>query len=113
MSYDQLIENITALGQGDKDFGCLRFFQQRGILHQERNCEKCGTEMRISTHRGKYVWRCKKSDAKRRNKMQSGTHRHHLKGYIDEFIFRRHASINNLCVFDELLKGIVAFMPPF
>ena len=39
MSYDQLIENITALGQGDKDFGCLRFFQQHGILHQERSCK--------------------------------------------------------------------------
>ena len=24
----------------------IRFFQQRGILHQNRNCEKCGREMR-------------------------------------------------------------------
>ena len=63
----------------------------------------------VHTQNIERLWR----SVKRRNKMQSGTHRHHLKGYIDEFIFRRHANINNLCVFDELLKGIVAFMPLF
>ena len=42
----------------DKDLGCIQFFQQRGILHQNRNCEKCGREMRISTARGTYKWRC-------------------------------------------------------
>ena len=26
MSYDQLITHITDLGQGDKDLGCVRFF---------------------------------------------------------------------------------------
>ena len=36
MSYDQLITHITDLGEGDKDLSCVRFFQQRGILHQER-----------------------------------------------------------------------------
>ncbi|CAK5120456.1 unnamed protein product [Meloidogyne enterolobii] len=59
MNYDQLISQINDLGEGDRDLGCIRYFQQRGILHQERICCKCGNEMRISTARGNYVWRCK------------------------------------------------------
>ena len=43
----------------------------------------------------------------------SGTHRQQLNAYIDEFIFRRNAKINNNNVFDCVLNGIVAFMPPF
>ena len=50
--------------------------------------------------------------AKRRNKLQSGTHRHHLRWYNDEFIFRRDAQIHNLDLFDDLLNGIAAYMPP-
>ena len=57
MSYDQLITHITDLGEGDKDLSCVRFFQQRGILHQERHCEKCSTDMQFSADRGNYVWR--------------------------------------------------------
>ena len=64
MSYDQLITHITDLGQGDRDLGCVCFFQQRGILHQERHCEKRGTNIRLSTNRGNYVWRCKNCKCK-------------------------------------------------
>ena len=28
MSYDQLITQIYELGQGNKDLGCIRFFQE-------------------------------------------------------------------------------------
>ena len=49
----------------------------------------------------------------RRNKIQSGSHRQHLRGYIDEFLFRRHAKSNNICVFDTILNAIITYMPPF
>ena len=55
------------------------------------------------------LWR----SAKRKNKIQNGTHRHHLRGYIDEFLFRRSANINNISVFDAIWNGISTFMPPF
>ena len=51
--------------------------------------------------------------AKRRNKIQSGTHRQHLRGCIDEFLFRHRAKINNICVFDTILNAIITYMPPF
>ena len=55
--FNQLITQICDFGQENKDLSCIRFFQQRGILHQNRNCEKCGKEMRIATDRGIYKWR--------------------------------------------------------
>ena len=67
------------------------------------------TDSNIHTQNIERLWK----SAKRGNKMRSGTDRKYLKGYIDEFIFRRHATINNTCVFDNLLNGIVAYMPPF
>ena len=63
----------------------------------------------IHTQNIERLWR----SAKRRNKLQSGTARHHLKAYINEFIFRRHVQIRNLDLFDELLDGIAGYMPPF
>ena len=63
----------------------------------------------INTQRIERLWR----SAKRRNKIQCGTHRHHLRSYIDEFLFRRSAKINNISVFDAILNGISTFMPPF
>ena len=57
----------------------------------------------VHTQNIERLWR----SAKRRNKMQSGTHWHHLKGYIDEFIFRRHANINNLCYSMNYLKELL------
>jgi hypothetical protein len=67
------------------------------------------TDPDIHTQNIERLWR----SAKRRNKIQCGTHRHHLRGYIDEFLFRRSANINNNSVFDEILNGINNFMPPF
>ena len=64
MNYDQLIRHISELGGGDQELGSIRFFQQRGILHQVRNCEKCATEMRMSTAKRTYVWRCKNKRCK-------------------------------------------------
>ena len=63
----------------------------------------------IHTQNIERLWR----SAKRKNKIQNGTHRHHLRGYIDEFLFRRSANINNISVFDAILNGISTFMPPF
>ena len=63
----------------------------------------------INTQRIERLWR----SAKRRNKIQCGTHRHHLCSYIDEFLFRRSAKINNISVFDAIFNGINTFMPPF
>ena len=62
----------------------------------------------IHTQNIERLWR----SAKRRNKIQNGTHRH-LREYIDEFLFRRLANINNISVFDAILNGISTFMPPF
>ena len=73
MNYDQLIHHINQLGVGDQELGSIRFFQQRGILHQERNCEKCGIEMRMSTARGSYVWRCKNKRCKSQKGMRTKT----------------------------------------
>uniref|UniRef100_A0A1I8C1I3 BTB_2 domain-containing protein n=1 Tax=Meloidogyne hapla TaxID=6305 RepID=A0A1I8C1I3_MELHA len=57
MKYDQLVTHVDELGEGDISLGCIRFFQQRGILHRERICDRCGKDMRISTDRGNYVRR--------------------------------------------------------
>ena len=73
MNYDQLILNITDLGDGDKELGCIRFLQQRGILHQERSCVKCGTQMRISTDRGSFIWRCKMKKCKATKGIRTNT----------------------------------------
>ena len=73
MNYDQLIHHINQLGVGDQELGSIRFFQQRGILHQERNCEKCGIEMRMSTARGSYVWRCKNKRCKSQKGIRTKT----------------------------------------
>ena len=40
------MRHINELGVGEQELGSIRFFQQRAILHQEHNCEKCETEMR-------------------------------------------------------------------
>ena len=63
----------------------------------------------IHTQNIEHLWR----SAKRRNKVQSGTHRQHLRGYINEFLFRRSAIMNNISVFDAILDGIITYMPPF
>ena len=73
MNYDQLILNITDLGDGDKELGFIRFLQQRGILHQERSCVKCGTQMRISTDRGSFIWRCKMKKCKATKGIRTNT----------------------------------------
>ena len=54
------------------------------------------------------LWR----SAKRRNKEQSGTHRQMLDGYFCEFLWRHDAKRRNVDLFDEILRSIVAFMPP-
>ena len=73
MNYDQLIRHISELGGGDQELGSIRFFQQREILHQERTCEKCGTEMRLSTDRGIHVWRCKNKRCKSKKGLRTKT----------------------------------------
>ena len=57
----------------------------------------------IHTQNIERLWRLEK------RKIQNGTHRHHLRGYIDEFLFRRSANINNISVFDAILNGISTF----
>jgi hypothetical protein len=62
------------------------------------------------TQRIERLWR----SAKRRNKIQCGTHRHHLRSHIDEFLFRRSAKINNIFVFRCNFEwDYITFMPPF
>lgn len=45
----------------DED-SAIDFFKQRGLLHRERNCQRCGHEMRVSSkiaHGSSIlVWRC-------------------------------------------------------
>ena len=52
MNYDKLMHQINELGNGNQELGSICFLQQRGILHQERSCEKCETDMRMSTAEG-------------------------------------------------------------
>ena len=51
----------------------FRFLQQRGILHQERMCEKCGTQMRVSSNRGNRIWRCKMKQCKATKGIRTNT----------------------------------------
>ena len=51
MNYDQLIRQINELENGNQEIGSICFPQQRGILHQERSCEKCETDMHVYSTR--------------------------------------------------------------
>lgn len=47
------------------------------------------------------------------DKRQSGTHRHLLGGYLDEFLWRESIKWqNNKCPFEAMLAAISEFMPP-
>ena len=73
MNYDQLIHQINELGNRNQELGSICFLQQRGILNQERSCEKCETDMRMSTARGTYVWRCKNKRCKAQKEVRTKT----------------------------------------
>ena len=55
----------------------IDFFKQRGLLHQQRNCERCGNEMRPSTsmNHGSPLpcWRCTHKPCKSRKGLRSDT----------------------------------------
>ena len=87
--------------------GCKPIYKHATVNHSKNFLNPADPD--IHTQNMERIWR----SAKRKNKIQSGTHRQHLHGYIDEFLMRRQANINNICFFDTILEGIITYMPPF
>ena len=78
----------------------ISFLQGRGIIHQHQHQESGAHTQTIESHWNVF---------KRRNKCQSGTHRHMVEGYMCEFLWR--LKFREDCLFDRIMLDIAEFYP--